>query len=256
MKVLLVGATGNLGIRLVAALLTHDHSVVAFVRSPNKLESLLPISVYRQITVVQGDAKDAASIKKAILDADCDAVVNTAGLAALPPWGKSDLPAIFRAVLNAVQDAGSERKRPLRTWFLGGLGVLCFPGSESMLSNYIPIYREHRQNIHLLKSLPPNTNTVDWSMLCPGTMPPESSEVTVPTKLLHGKLIANATTPPLWQDSWMKHIPLIGKLVVCAMNAPRYETTLEQNADLIATDLESHESPWSGRTVGVIDPSK
>jgi uncharacterized protein YbjT (DUF2867 family) len=135
MKVLLIGATGNLGIRLVAALLTHGHSVVAFVRSSNKLESLLPTSVYRQIDVVQGDATDRVSIKRAILDASCDAVVNTAGLAALPPWGKSELPAIFRAVLDAVREAGLERKKPLRTWFLAGLGVLYYPGSESMLSS-------------------------------------------------------------------------------------------------------------------------
>jgi len=254
MKVLLVGATGNLGIRLVAALLTHGHSVVAFVRSPNKLESLLPTSVYRQIAVVQGDATDRVSIKRAILDAGCDAVVNTAGVAALPPWGKSELPAVFHAVLDAVREAGLDRKKPLRAWFLAGLGVLYYPGSESMISNYIPIYLEHRQNLHLLKSLPPDT--LDWSLLCPSTMTPESSDVDVPTKTLHGKLIANGVTPPLWQDSWLQYIPLIGKILICAMNAPRYETTLEQNADFIADDLESYESRWSGMTVGVIDGSK
>ena len=135
MKVLLVGATGNLGLRLVAALLTHGHSIVAFVRSSNKLESLLPQSVFSQIVVVQGNAKDPASIKKAILDADCDAVVNTAGVAAMAPWRKSDLPAIFRAVLEAVKGAGSDRKKPLRTWFLAGTGALYYPGTESMISN-------------------------------------------------------------------------------------------------------------------------
>lgn len=57
MEVLLIGATGNLGIRLVAALHTHGHSVVAFAQSSNKLESLLPTSVYSQITVVQGDVR-------------------------------------------------------------------------------------------------------------------------------------------------------------------------------------------------------
>lgn len=135
MKVLVVGATGNVGIRLVAALLTHGHSVVAYVRSSNKLESLLPPSIYSKIAVVQGDATDSVSIKKAILNANCDAVVNTAGLAALPPWGNSELPAIFRAVLDAIRGAGVDRKNPLRAWFMAGLGVLCYPGSESMLSN-------------------------------------------------------------------------------------------------------------------------
>jgi nucleoside-diphosphate-sugar epimerase len=135
MKVLIIGATGNLGIRLVAALLTHNHTVVAYVRSSKKLESLLPTSLYGQITVIQGDATDPLSIKRAILDTSCDAVVNTAGLAALPPWGKSELPTIFKAVLEAVQEAGLERSTPLRTWFLAGLGVLQYPGSKSMLSD-------------------------------------------------------------------------------------------------------------------------
>jgi hypothetical protein len=87
-------------------------------------------------------------------------------------------------------------------------------------------------------------------------MNPESPDVTVPTNSLQGKLTANATTPPLWQDSWIKHIPLVGKTLLCAMNAPRYKTTLEQNAEFIASDLETYESQWSGMTVGVIDGSR
>ena len=87
-------------------------------------------------------------------------------------------------------------------------------------------------------------------------MTPESSDLNVPTKTLHGKLIANATTLPSWHDSWIKYIPLIGRTLLCAMNAGRYETTLEQNAEFIASDLESSESRWSGMTVGVIDRSK
>lgn len=115
MKVLLLGATGNLGSRLVPALLTHGHRVIAFVRSSNKLEPLSPTSVYQQITDIEGDATDSASVKKAILDAECDAVVSAAGVAALAPWGKSELPTIFRAVLDAVREAGAERQSPLRT---------------------------------------------------------------------------------------------------------------------------------------------
>jgi uncharacterized protein YbjT (DUF2867 family) len=135
MKVLLVGATGNLGLRLVAALLTHNHHVIAFVRSSKKLSSLLPGPVYAQLTVVEGDAKDAASIKRAILDNGCDALVNTAGLAALPPWGKSDLPEIFKAVVDAAREAGMERGRAMRVWLLAGLGVLKYPGEEALLAS-------------------------------------------------------------------------------------------------------------------------
>jgi nucleoside-diphosphate-sugar epimerase len=134
MKVLLIGATGNLGSRLVASLLTHNHSVVAFVRSPKKLETLLPSSIYCQLEIIQGSVSTPA-IKRAILDSKCDAVINVAGLAAIAPWSHSDLPQIFRAVLSGVQEAGAERKRPLRAWFVAGTGVLNFPGAETMLSS-------------------------------------------------------------------------------------------------------------------------
>jgi hypothetical protein len=77
---------------------------------------------------------------------------------------------------------------------------------------------------------------LDWSMLGPVTMTPESSDINVPTKTLRDKLIANAATPPLWQDSWIKYIPFIGKTLLYAMNFGRYESTLEQNAEFIAND--------------------
>ena len=135
MRVLLLGATGNLGSRLIPALLTHGHNVIAYVRSASKLESLIPATMHEQITVVQGDATDPQAIKKAIIDHKCEAFVSTAGVAALAPWAKSELPVIFKAVLDAVREAGAERKSPLRVWFLGGQGVLYYPGTQAMLSN-------------------------------------------------------------------------------------------------------------------------
>jgi hypothetical protein len=118
----------------------------------------------------------------------------------------------------------------------------------------LPVYLEHRQNIKLLRDLAPDA--LDWSVLCPATMVPESSTIGVLAESSHGRLQANAGTLPLWKDYWMRHIPLIGRTLVCAMNFSRYETTLEQNADFIARDLESYESRWSGATVGVIDVSR
>jgi len=134
MHVLLLGATGNLGIRLIPALLTHNHTITAYVRSSSKLSNLLPSSIYERLNAIQGDATDSQAIKRAILDSRCDAVINTAGVAALAPWGKSDLPVIFRAVVEAVRQASEERKKPLRLWVLGGQGVLFYPGTKSPLS--------------------------------------------------------------------------------------------------------------------------
>ena len=87
-------------------------------------------------------------------------------------------------------------------------------------------------------------------------MVPESTDFSVPTQSSHARLTAKAGAPPLWQESWLKHIPLIGKSLVTAMNANRYNTTLEQNADFIAADLETRNSQWIGTQVGVIDASK
>lgn len=87
-------------------------------------------------------------------------------------------------------------------------------------------------------------------------MDPESSDFSVPTKSSHARLTATAQTPPLWKDSWLKNIPLIGKVLVILINISRYGTTLEQNADFIANDLETLDSPYIGTQVGIIDTSK
>lgn len=135
MKVLIIGATGNVGLRLIPALHAHGHHVVAFVRSSSKLQSLLPESMYGQVTVVQGSATDSEAIKNAILTNNCDAVINTAGLSAVAPWAHTDFPAIFRSVVEGIQRAGDARGAPLRAWFLGGQGVLKYPGTEHTLSS-------------------------------------------------------------------------------------------------------------------------
>jgi hypothetical protein len=107
---------------------------------------------------------------------------------------------------------------------------------------------------------------MEWSMLCPNWMVPERSEVEFPSvsslnTTPRSPLIASAGTPPLWQDSWLKHIPLIGKTIVSGMNAGRYQTTLEANADFIAKDLEvggggGGGGEWVGKAVGVISAER
>jgi hypothetical protein len=93
-------------------------------------------------------------------------------------------------------------------------------------------------------------------MLCPNWMVPETTEIALHGFVPREELVASAGTPPRWQDSWLKYVPLIGKTLVSAMNASRYQTTLEQNADFIAADLESGDGEWRRRAVGVISASK
>jgi hypothetical protein len=130
MRVLLLGATGNVGSRLLPALRASDHEIIAYVRNPAKLSSQA-----RKCTteVVTGSATDSRMIKEAILTHHCDAVINSAGLA--PMFGSSgELPAIFAAVLQAIRDAQSQRGGPaIRCWFLSGFSILDGPQEGWMM---------------------------------------------------------------------------------------------------------------------------
>jgi nucleoside-diphosphate-sugar epimerase len=134
MKVLLLGATGTLGSRIALALLAHNHTVTVYIRSSSKLNDIFSPEVISKFTVVEGDALSQSQIKDAILAHDCDAVVNSAGLAAMAPWGKSTLPQIVDAVLGATQLAARERGQVIRLWVMAGMGLMDIPGTKMQMS--------------------------------------------------------------------------------------------------------------------------
>jgi nucleoside-diphosphate-sugar epimerase len=126
MIVIVVGAGGRFGSRLVVALLSYGHQVVAYVRSASKLSDTLPASVISRITVVSGDAEDISSMKEAILQYKVDIVVGCAGSA---PWQHPNrLAEITIAVAKAAQQVGELTGKPLRTWLLAGQIVMAVPG--------------------------------------------------------------------------------------------------------------------------------
>lgn len=127
MKVLLLGATGNLGSRLLPALLAHNHKVVACVRSEAKLKDLFGPDIPSTVTFVT-DGKNAANIRDALVQHKCDAVVNTAGLGSVFPWQAPRMQDIVAAVATAAVEASVLLGRPIRSWFLGGMSALDYPG--------------------------------------------------------------------------------------------------------------------------------
>lgn len=132
MKVLLLGVTGNVGSRLLPALVAHHHQVVAFVRNPAKLSAAATAALD---AVVVGSATDSAAIKAAILTHNCDAVFNGAGLASMTSWtAQGELPAIFDAVVKAALEAGRERGgAPVRCWLMSGFGALDSPKKPHLI---------------------------------------------------------------------------------------------------------------------------
>ena len=128
MKVLLLGATGKLGSRCIPALLAHKHQVVVFIRSESKLKDLLPPSLLADIAIVLGDAADAKAISKALIDGQCDALINSAGQANIFPWQAPRMQRIVEAVACACLDASLQLGHPMRAWFMGGMTALDMPG--------------------------------------------------------------------------------------------------------------------------------
>jgi uncharacterized protein YbjT (DUF2867 family) len=138
-RVLLLGATGNRGSRLLPALLAHHHTVVAMVRSQAKLATIMaPYGSTRvptpipNLTIIEGDATDSSAIRRALLDHDCDTIADVAGNQ-VAPWKDPVLERIVRAVVDAAVAVGRERGRPLRAWIIGGLSSLGYPGMEGYL---------------------------------------------------------------------------------------------------------------------------
>lgn len=69
MNIVIFGASGGTGLKLVEQALGREHCVTAFVRSPSRF----PIQ-HPNLTLFQGDATDAAAVEKAI--AGQDAVIS------------------------------------------------------------------------------------------------------------------------------------------------------------------------------------
>ncbi len=101
MKLLVLGATGDIGEAVLMAAVTAGHDVTAFVRSPDKLGD-----VRDRLKVIKGDLTDAAALASA-LD-DTDAVISAIGSSL--DKAQLDAPATaVRLILAAMGSAGVRR---------------------------------------------------------------------------------------------------------------------------------------------------
>jgi putative NADH-flavin reductase len=110
MKLAIFGATGKTGQHLVQQALDTGHEVVAFVRTPSKLN----IQNREHLSFVQGDIQDAAEVEAAIQGAD--AVLSVLG----PTSNKPEL-----AVTNGTQNilAAMQKHAVRRLLVSTGAGV-------------------------------------------------------------------------------------------------------------------------------------
>jgi putative NADH-flavin reductase len=151
MKVVLYGATGNSGQRILQELTSRGHQVTAVARDTAKLPST--------VTSVQDDLSSVDAIASII--AGADVVVS----AYAPPPGDTDaLLGVTEREIQAVRKAGKAR-----LIVVGGAGLLEVAPGVSLIASgylpaeYLPIARSHEKALAILKK-----SDVNWTYFSPG----------------------------------------------------------------------------------------
>jgi hypothetical protein len=160
MKIVLFGATGKAGSRILRELLSRGHEVVAVARHPENL------SPGAGLTVQQGDLSSVDAIAKAIDGAQV--VVSAYG----PPADKAEeLVEVTKREIAAVQRVSQQASSPEhapRLVVVGGAGSLLVAPDVTLVSApdfpaaWKPIALAHEKALELLRA-----SSIDWTYLSP-----------------------------------------------------------------------------------------
>lgn len=159
MNILLFGATGHLGSRILEQALEGGHSITAFVRDPTKLGNA------PHLKIIQGDARDAETVAKAMPD-------HEAVISALGPSGMQNPPDVIsvgtRNIVDGMTSAGLTRLISV-----AAAGIL--PMDEHRLRRDAPGFPPFLRGIsaeHLAVWQMLEATNLDWTLICPPNMPP------------------------------------------------------------------------------------
>ncbi|MBB3128298.1 putative NADH-flavin reductase [Paenibacillus rhizosphaerae] len=178
MKIIVFGATGNTGKRVMVQGITMGHEMTAFVRNSEKLYDQLGEQSAQQVKVIVDDMMDPVSVREAL--ANQDAAIIAAGHA-----GQGE--EFVRIVDNIISQCEVQPSFSGRVWVMGGAGLLNIPYTDHIGNNlpgFPPEYKNHNRNFERLQR-----TELDWSMMCPGTMIdsielPDSAHLHVTTEIL------------------------------------------------------------------------
>jgi hypothetical protein len=158
-KIVLFGATGNVGRRIAAEALRRGHDVVGVVRDPAAVSSPDP-----RITLVQGDATDADSIARIVRGSDAvvSAISPRPNPRGLP---QPSLPDNARALIAGLRKAGVRR-----VLYVGGASTLEIAPGRQLLDepDFPQAYKaealEGREALGIWRS---EAAGLDWTFLSP-----------------------------------------------------------------------------------------
>jgi uncharacterized protein len=159
MRIVLFGATGNVGRRIAAEALRRGHEVVGVVRDPAAVQPPDP-----RVTLVRGDATDPASV--AAVARGADAVVS----AISPRPNARGLPAPSLAVNARALVEGLRRAAVKRVLYVGGASTLeVAPGQQLLDQPGFPdAYKaEALDGREALRVWRTQGEGLDWTFLSP-----------------------------------------------------------------------------------------
>ncbi|MDD9271902.1 NAD(P)-dependent oxidoreductase [Paenibacillus sp. GCM10023248] len=159
MKIIVFGATGNTGRRVLAQGIQMGHEMTAFVRNSDKLYDQLGEHDAKHVKVIVEDMMDPVSVGEALVHQD--AAILAAGHA-----GQGE--EFVRLVDNIISQCERQPSFSGRVWIMGGAGLLDIPYTNLIGNNlpgFPPEYRNHNRNFERLQQ-----TQLDWSIMCPGTM--------------------------------------------------------------------------------------
>ncbi|BCJ36630.1 3-beta hydroxysteroid dehydrogenase [Actinocatenispora thailandica] len=154
-RITVIGGTGYAGSAIVAEAASRGHQVTALSRS-------LPDAPVRNVTYVQGDATDAATLSAAIDGAD-------AVVAALAPRGPlaDTFREVNRTIARLTEAAGAA------LFVVGGYSSLRpAPGADRFVTDLSQVPAELHQEILagaalVIEDLPATPTTLDWVFVSP-----------------------------------------------------------------------------------------
>jgi putative NADH-flavin reductase len=159
MKLVVFGATGNVGQRVVAEALRRGHEVVGVVRDPEAVQSPDP-----RVNLVKGDATNADSVAKVVrgTDAVVSAISPRPNARGLPA---PSLSANARALLKGLRSAGVKR-----VLYVGGASSLEVAPGKALADtpDFPEIYRaEAREGRDALAIFRNEAKGLEWTYLSP-----------------------------------------------------------------------------------------
>lgn len=233
MRIVLLGATGKLGQRLITAALRDDHVVTAFVRDAARLKDQIGPHVPANVEIIEGEIDDEVRLAAAIRDQDV--LINAAG---------TDAPGLAGAALFDQIATMAEEQMPhgARAWFIGHTSVLRIPGQRRLSAELPGLEQDYQTHLMNFRRLVPCELT--WSLLCPGPMVP-SADGTARKGL---RLTKNVL--PIALPGHTKWLPARFAAQAYARLLPQMRVTYEDAARVILNHL-SLESPYCRMRVGI-----